>query len=78
MSDTHRLEMTVADGPLALDRVVATCRARGAAITGLHFEAGDRHRPGELVVSVAAERGRLGLLVGRLDGLVDVLSVRRA
>jgi acetolactate synthase regulatory subunit len=77
MPSTHRLEMTVADGPLALDRVVATCRARGAAITGLHFEAGDRHRPGQLVVSVAAEHTRVPLLVGRLGGLVDVLSVRR-
>ena len=61
MHQTHHLELTVADAPLVLDRVVSLFRARRCAIRELRFEAADRHRPGRVYVTVDAD-GRAELI----------------
>jgi acetolactate synthase small subunit len=72
---THHLELTVADMPLVLDRVVSLCRARQCAIRALRFEAADRHRPGRLLATVEADGKRLRIVTHRLLALPGVLAV---
>jgi acetolactate synthase small subunit len=72
---TQHLELTVADTPLVLDRVVTLCRARQCAITALRFEAADRHRPGRLLATIEADAGRARLAAQRLHALPGVLAV---
>jgi acetolactate synthase regulatory subunit len=75
MHDTHHLELTLTGAPIVLDRVVSLCRARRCTIVALHFEAGDRHRPGRASVTVRAPARMVRLAAERLAGLPDVLSV---
>jgi acetolactate synthase regulatory subunit len=72
---THHLELTVADAPLVLDRIVSLCRARQCDVIAMHFEAADRHRPGRASVTVRAPARMVRLAAERLAGLADVLSV---
>jgi acetolactate synthase small subunit len=72
---THHLELTVADTPLVLDRIVSLCRARRCTIVALRFEAADRHRPGRLLATVEADAKRLRIVTGRLLALPGVLAV---
>jgi acetolactate synthase small subunit len=72
---THHLELTVADTPLVLDRVVSTCRARQCAIVALRFEAADRHRPGRVWATVEGDARRARLAGRRLAALPGVLAV---
>jgi acetolactate synthase small subunit len=72
---THHLELTVADTPLVLDRIVSLCRARRCTIVRLRFEAADRHRPGRLLATVEADAKRLRIVTGRLLALPGVLAV---
>jgi acetolactate synthase small subunit len=72
---THHLELTVADAPLVLDRIVSVCRARRCAISALRFEAADRHRPGRVLVTVEADATRARLAVPRLAAMPGVLAV---
>jgi acetolactate synthase small subunit len=78
MHHTHHLELTVADAPLMLDRVVSLCRARRCTITALRFEAADRHRPGRVILTIEADAVRARLAVQRLRALPGVLSVAHA
>jgi acetolactate synthase small subunit len=71
----HHLELTVADTPLVLDRVVSVCRARQCAITALRFEAADRHRPGRVMLTIEADARRAWVATQRLAGLPGVLAV---
>ena len=73
--DHHHLEMTVADTPLVLDRIVGLCRARRCAIVALRFEAADRHRPGRVLATVHGDTRRVRLVVQRLAALPGVLAV---
>jgi acetolactate synthase regulatory subunit len=75
MHPTHHLELTVADAPLVLDRIVSTCRARQCTVVALHFEAADRHRPGRVSVTMRAAPQRARLAAERLAGLADVAAV---
>ena len=75
MRHTHRLELTVADTPLVLDRVVSQCRARQCAIVALRFEAADRHRPGRVHATIEADTRRARLVARRLLALPGVLAV---
>jgi acetolactate synthase small subunit len=72
---THHLELTVADTPLVLDRVVSLCRARQCAIAALRFEAADRHRPGRVLATIEADAKRARLAAQRLRALPGVLAV---
>jgi acetolactate synthase small subunit len=72
---THHLELTVADTPLVLDRVVSVCRARRCAIGALRFEAADRHRPGRVLVTIEADARRARLATQRLAAMPGVLAV---
>jgi acetolactate synthase small subunit len=72
---THHLELTVADTPLVLDRIVSLCRGRQCAIVALRFEAADRHRPGRVSVTLEADGRRARLAVRRLAALPGVLAV---
>jgi acetolactate synthase small subunit len=72
---THHLELTVADTPLVLDRVVSLCRARQCTITALRFEAADRHRPGRVFATIEADAKRARLAAQRLRALPGVLAV---
>jgi acetolactate synthase small subunit len=72
---TQHLELTVADTPLVLDRVVSTCRARQCAIVALRFEAADRHRPGRVWATVEGDARRARLAAQRLAALPGVLAV---
>jgi acetolactate synthase small subunit len=72
---THHLELTVADTPLVLDRIVAVCRARRCTIVALRFEAADRHRPGRVHATLEADPRRARLATQRLASLPGVLAV---
>jgi acetolactate synthase small subunit len=72
---THHLELTVADTPLVLDRIVSLCRARRCRIVALRFEAADRHRPGRAAATIEADGRRARLAAQRLAALPGVLAV---
>jgi acetolactate synthase small subunit len=72
---THHLELTVADAPLVLDRVVSLCRARRCTITALRYEAADRHRPGRVLVTVEGDATWARVVTQRLAGMPGVLAV---
>jgi acetolactate synthase small subunit len=72
---THHLEVTVADTPLVLDRIVTLCRARQCPIVALRFEAADRHRPGRVLATVRADARRARVVIQRLAALPGVLAV---
>jgi acetolactate synthase regulatory subunit len=78
MRQTHHLELTVADTPLVLDRVVSVCRARQCTIVALRFEAADRHRPGRVAMTVEGAPRLVALAARRLRGLAGVLAVAHA
>lgn len=75
MRHTHHLELTVADTPLVLDRIVSICRGRQCAIVALRFEAADRHRPGRVSATIEADGRRVRLAAQRLAALPGVLAV---
>jgi acetolactate synthase regulatory subunit len=75
---TTRLEITVTDDPAVLDRIVSSCRSRQCTITSLHYEAGDRHRPGFVSLTMDAAAARAQLAAERVARLVDVLAVEQA
>jgi acetolactate synthase small subunit len=75
---THHLELTVADMPLVLDRIVSLCRARQCAIVALRFEAADRHRPGRVHATIEADARRARLAARRLLALPGVTAVAHA
>jgi acetolactate synthase small subunit len=75
---THHLELTVADTPLVLDRVVSLCRARRCAIVALRFAAADRHRPGRVLVALEADATRARLVTQNLAAMPGVLAVATA
>jgi acetolactate synthase regulatory subunit len=70
--DVHHLELTVADAPAVLDRVVSTVRSRQCTIVSLRFQAGDRHRPGQIDLTVSSSARAARLAADRLARLVDV------
>jgi acetolactate synthase small subunit len=72
---THHLEITVADAPLVLDRIVSLCRARRCTIGALRFEAADRHRPGRVLVTIDADSTRVRLVTQKLAAMPGVLAV---
>jgi acetolactate synthase small subunit len=72
---THHLELTVADTPLVLDRIVSVCRARRCTILALRYEAADRHRPGRVYATLAADTRRARLATQRLAAMPGVLAV---
>jgi acetolactate synthase small subunit len=72
---THHLEMTVADTPLVLDRIVTLCRARQCTIVALRYEAADRHRPGQVLATLRADARRARVVIQRLAALPGVLAV---
>jgi acetolactate synthase regulatory subunit len=76
VSHPYRLELTLSDAPAVLDRVVATCRSRRCEIMNLHYEAGDRHRPGCLSLTVEGDPRSIELAERRLARLVDVVALR--
>lgn len=73
----HHVELTLTPtDPTALERVVATCRARRCAIVALAFETTDA--AGRLRMTVDGDPGRVGHLLRRLGGLVGVLDADAA
>ena len=75
MRHTHHLELTVADTPLVLDRIVAILRGRRCAIHALRFEAADRHRPGRVYAEVEADAQHARLATHHLAAMPGVLAV---
>ena len=75
MHQTHHLELTVADTPLVLDRIVSLCRTRRCAIAALRFEAADRHRPGRVLMTIEADATRARLATHNLASMPGVLAV---
>jgi acetolactate synthase small subunit len=72
---THHLELTLADAPLVLDRVVSLCRARQCAIRALRFETADRHRPGRVSMTLEGTTRMVRIVTHRLAALPGVLAV---
>jgi acetolactate synthase regulatory subunit len=70
--DTFSLELT--EAPDVLPRVLALCHRKQSTVLALRYEAGDRHRPGRLELTVQCGR-RAPELRRRLGELVDVLAV---
>lgn len=75
MPPVHHLEIDVSDHPDVLQRIVSVCRRRACRIVSLRYAAGG---DGELARVALAVEGPHAARVGRwLEGLVDVLAVRR-
>ena len=72
---THNLELTVADTPLVLDRVVSTFRGRRCEIVALRYEGADRHRPGRVLATVRADARHARLATQHLQSMPGVLAV---
>ena len=75
MRQTHHLDLTLADTPLVLDRVVSLCRARQCTILALRYETADRHRPGRVSLTLAGTSRMARIVVQRLAALPGVLAV---
>lgn len=75
MEPTHRLVLRVAPGPIVLERVVTTCRARQCPVVSLAFDAGCDGRPGRITATIAASERRARFVAARLATLVEVLDV---
>ena len=73
--DVHHLQLTVADAPAVLDRVVSTCRSRQCTIVSLSFQAGDRHRPGQIDLTLRGPERMTRMAADRLARLIDVRMV---
>jgi acetolactate synthase regulatory subunit len=73
---TDTFTMQLADAPDVLARVVALCHRKQGTVLALHYEAGERHRPGRLELTVrAGRRGpELRTRLGELVGVVGVAS----
>jgi acetolactate synthase small subunit len=69
------LTLEVADRPDVLLRVLTTLRRRQCRIRRVDYAAGDRHRPGRLVVAVEAPPAHAHCVEVWLRSLVDVVSV---
>jgi acetolactate synthase small subunit len=72
---SHRFQLAVGDDRSVLERVVNTCRSRQCTILSLQFTAADRHRPGQLELTLEATPKMARLAAERLGRLVDVLEV---
>jgi acetolactate synthase small subunit len=75
MSQTHRFQLTVGEDRSVLERVVSACRSRQCTILSLQFSKGDRHRPGQLLLTLEGDPKHARLAAERLERLVDVLDV---
>lgn len=71
----RRFTLEIADDPDALTRVVALCRRRRCELTAVTYRAADRHRRGELRLSVRGPDWYVDRLAGWLAALVPVLRV---
>jgi acetolactate synthase regulatory subunit len=71
-TDSFTLEVSAA--PDVVHRVLALCHRKQGRVVALRYEAGDRHRPGLLELTVSCGR-RAPELRARLTDLVDVRSV---
>jgi acetolactate synthase regulatory subunit len=76
-AERRRLAVHVRDVPEALIRVLSVLQRRRCRITSVDFAAADRHRPGRLIVSVAAPPAHAHCVVPWVESLVDVLAVER-
>ena len=66
----------VGHDPAALVRVLTTLRRRCCTITHVAFDAGDRHRPGRLIVGVEPPPAHGHAVAAWLENLVDVAAAR--
>jgi hypothetical protein len=71
----HHLELTVTGDAAVLGRIAGLCRARRCEVVFLRFRAADRHRPGAVSLSFAADARRARLVTARLAALVEVTAV---
>jgi hypothetical protein len=66
----------VGHDPAALVRVLTILRRRCCEITHVEFDAGDRHRPGHLVVGIEPPPTHGHTVAAWLENLVDVRAAR--
>jgi acetolactate synthase regulatory subunit len=71
----RRFTLEITDRPDVLARIVTLCQQRRCQVTALSYIAADRHRTGEVVLSVSASSWHGDRLGAWLGGLVDVLEV---
>jgi acetolactate synthase small subunit len=71
----RRFVVSIADQPDVLGRVVMLCQQRRCQVVSLSFVASDRHRGGELALTVRASAWHGDRLGAWLAGLVSVLDV---
>jgi acetolactate synthase small subunit len=74
----RRFTVQITDHPAVLARVVTVCHQRQCEITALSYRAADRHRGGELALSVRAPAYAANNLAQWLLRLVDVQGVHEA
>jgi hypothetical protein len=71
----RRFIVRITDQPDVLNRVVVTCQQRRCQVVALSFVAPDRHRQGELSLTVRAPGWHGDRLACWLAGLVSVVEV---
>lgn len=71
----RRFVLEIANDPDVLPRVVALCRRRRCELIAVSYLAGDRHRPGELQLSVRAPAWYAERLDDWLAALIPVFVV---
>lgn len=74
MFDRH-FTLEVTDQAAVLARIVVLCQQRRCHVVALSFVAADRHRGGELSLTVRASNWHAERLAGWLGTLVDVVKV---
>lgn len=74
----ERWSVTVSDAPDVLMRVLVALRRRRCAIHSVDFVAGDRHRPGRLLIALRPPPRLARCVAPWLEKLVDVVEAEIA
>ena len=69
------LEIEIVEDDSTLVRLLTVLRRRACVIRQVHYEAGDRHSPGRVLVAVSAPAGRAHCVVEWLRNVVVVTGV---
>jgi acetolactate synthase regulatory subunit len=75
-SPVRRYELSTTGGNEVLMRVIGLVRRRCGEVVALDFHRADRHRPSVLEIAVAIDDCQGSTLALRLEGLIEVLTVR--
>ena len=74
----HRFTIDITEQPDVIHRILTTCRRRNCQVVALAFVAGDRHRRGQLTLTLRASHWHGDRIASWLAGLIDVLHIQES